>query len=125
MAARLKIRSALLKVSDDERGNVESAMVLIPLLLIFLIGFQIASTTHLRNISRVIAQDEASQRGISGEFLPSDEFIHIDSSGDGQNLDLVVTQERREVPWFLPGSSLITPPGQLEVSGIAMVENQR
>jgi hypothetical protein len=104
---------------------VESAMVLIPLLLIFLIGFQIASATHLRNISRVIAQDEASQRGISGEFLPTDEFIHIDSSGDGQNLDLVVTRERREVPWFLPGSLQITPPGQLEVSGIATVENQR
>ena len=109
----------------DERGNVESAMVLIPLLLTFLIGFQIASTTHLRNISRVIAQDQASQRGISGEFLPDDEFIHIDSSGDGQNLDLVVTRERREVPWFLPGSSQGTQPGQLEVSGIATVENQR
>jgi hypothetical protein len=100
-------------------------MVLIPLLLTFLIGFQIASTTHLRNISRVTAQDSASQRGISGAFLPSDEFVHIDSSGDGQNLDLVVTRERREVPWFLPGSSQIAQPGQLEVSGIAMVENQR
>jgi hypothetical protein len=122
---RLRARAAFFKVRDDERGNVESAMVLIPLLLTFLIGFQIASTTHLRNISRVTAQDAASQRGIAGEFLPSDEFVHIDSSGDGQNLDLVVTRERREVPWFLPGFSQIAHPGQLEVSGIAMVENQR
>jgi hypothetical protein len=122
---RFRARAAFFKVRDDEKGNVESAMVLIPLLLTFLIGFQIASTTHLRNISRVTAQDAASQRGISGEFLPSDEFVHIDSSGDGQNLDLVVTRERREVPWFLPGSSQIAQPGQLEVSGIAMVENQR
>jgi len=114
------------KFIKDERGNVESAMVLIPLLILFLIGMQLSLAVHARNIERMHSQNEASVRAISGEFDESDEFLQIDSSGDGQNLDLLIT--RRQVslqdllPGFLGGSSSNR---SVEVSGIAIVENQR
>ena len=109
-----------------ERGNVESALVLIPLLVLFLVGFQLATAVHLRNMERIGAQDSATTRAISGEFAPGDEFIHIDSSGDGQNLDLLVTHASTSIkdliPSFLSGNS---GNRKVELYGLALVENQR
>jgi hypothetical protein len=105
----------ILELLRSDRGNVESAMVLIPLLLLFLVGTQIAAATHLRNSERITAQDEATKRAISGEFEPGDEFIHIDSSGDGQNLDLLITHRSRAITDLLP----------VDLYGFAVVENQR
>jgi hypothetical protein len=116
----------LVKLLRSDRGNVESAMVLIPLLLLFLVGTQIATAAHLRNSERIVAQDEATSRAISGEFAPGDEFIHIDGSGDGQNLDLLVTHRSRSimdlVPTFLGAASANR---KVDLYGLAIVENQR
>ena len=110
----------------DERGNMESAMVLIPLLILFLAGTQIASASYLRNSERMTAQDEATNRAISGDFESEDEFIHIDSSGDGQYLDLLITRRSRSiadlVPNFLGGT---TSNRRVDLYGFAVVENQR
>ena len=101
-------------------------MVLVPLLMLFLIGMQISVAVHERNILRISAQDEASRRAISGSFEPGDEFIHIDSSGDGQNLDLVVIRKEGRlinlIPHFAGGAANAKG---IEVSGFAIVENQR
>ena len=114
------------KITQDDRGNVESALVLIPLLILFLIGMQLSLAIHGRNIERMLSQNEASVRAISGAFDSSDEFLHIDSSGDGQNLDLLVTSRKTKLqdllPSFLGGSSSNRT---IDVSGIAIVENQR
>lgn len=110
----------------DERGNVESAMVLVPLLILFLVGTQLASSAYLRNSERMSAQDEATTRAISGDFRSEDEFIHIDSSGDGQNLDLLITRHTLSiadlVPNFLGGASSNR---EVDLFGLAVVENQR
>lgn len=110
----------------DERGNVESSLVLIPLLVLFLIGFQLATTVHARNTNAIEAQAEATRRAISGEFESGDQFIHIDSSGDGQNLDLLVTRRRMSLvdlfPGFLSGYSANR---KIDLHGLAIVENQR
>lgn len=101
-------------------------MVLIPLLLLFLVGFQLATAVHARNSAFITAQSEATDRAISGEFEVGDEFIHIDSSGDGQNLDLLVTHRQMQLvdflPSFLKGASANREVG---VQGLAIVENQR
>ena len=111
---------------SDERGSVESALVLIPLLILFLIGFQISYTVHARNMESITAQDQASTRAISGKFNSKDEFIHIESSGDGQNLDLLVTRRSNLLIDFIPRVFRSSDkPRALNVSGLAIVENQR
>lgn len=116
----------LLELLRSERGNVESAMVLIPLMLLFLVGTQIAAASHLRNVERIAAQDGATTRAISGEFAAEDEFIHIDSSGDGQNLDLLITHRSRTISDLLPGFfSGVSGDRTVELNGFAVVENQR
>ena len=116
----------IIALMRDERGNVESAMVLIPLLILFLAGTQIASATYLRNSERMNAQDQATTRAISGDFENKDEFIHIESSGDGQNLDLLVVHRSRSIadllPYFLGGT---TRNRNVDLYGFAVVENQR
>lgn len=110
----------------DERGSVESSLVLIPLLILSLIGFQLATAVHARNIKAIEAQADATSRAISGEFDGEDQFIHIDTSGDGQNLDLLVTSRRMKLvdllPGFLSGKSSNR---EIYLHGLAIVENQR
>lgn len=101
-------------------------MILIPLLVTFLLGMQISIAVHARNNLKITAQDEASRRAIQGTFEASDEFMHIDSSGDGQNLDLLIVRKESGLVNLLP-SFLGGDRGsyRLEVQGLAVIENQR
>lgn len=115
-----------LQVARDDRGNAESTLVLIQLLILFLIGMQISLATHSRNVERMKVQDEASVRAISGNFQEGDNFIHIDSSGDGQNLDLLITNREKGVRDLLSGFLRGVSSGrEVSVDGIAIVENTR
>lgn len=122
-------RSGMRRISKflaDERGNVESSMVLIPLLILFLVGLQLALAVHTRNTNAVHAQADATSRAISGEFDPTDQFLHIDTSGDGQNLDLLVTSRRMSLVDLLPGFlSGYTSSREINLHGLAIIENQR
>lgn len=116
----------LLHIVRDTRGSAESTLVLIPLLVLFLIGMQLALATHSRNIERMKIQDEASVRAISGQFQESDNFIHIESSGDGQNLDLLITHRESGITDLLPGLLWgVSSNREVSVDGIAIVENSR
>jgi hypothetical protein len=101
-------------------------MVLIPLLTLFLIAAQLTVALHGRNMDSIAAQDGASTRAISGEFQDSDTYIHIYSPDPHQNLDLVISHKGRNLAHLIPGLAEITG-SQLrtDVSGIAIVENQR
>jgi hypothetical protein len=116
----------LWKILSDERGNVESSLVLIPLLILFLLGLQLSIAVHARNSTLISAQAEATSKALSGEFDAGDQFIHIDSSGDGQNLDLIVIVRRAKladlIPGFLGGYSARR---EVNLHGVAVVENQR
>lgn len=116
----------LIKFLRSRRGSVEAAMVLIPLTVLFLVGMQLAIATHSRNVLAISVQDDASKRAISGTFQDGDEFVHIDTSGDGQNLDLLVVRRTQNLvdllPTFLAGAS---GNRNIEINGFAVVENQR
>jgi hypothetical protein len=101
-------------------------MVLIPLITMFLIATQLTIAIHGRNLAKTSAQDGASRRAISGNFLPSDIFVHIDSPDSNQNLDLVVSRQQGILPALIPGLRQIMgrEPG-IQVSGLAVIENQR
>ncbi len=109
----------------DQRGSVESTLVLVPLLVLFLVGTQIAYAIHARNVERIHAQDDASVRAISGDFYNTDQFIQIESSGDNQNLQLLVTRRKKNLGDLVPGILKKSSHTSIEVSGIAVVENQR
>lgn len=101
-------------------------MVLIPLLTLFLIASQLTIAVHGRNMAKISAQDAASRRAITGDFLESDTYLHIYSPDSNHNLDLVVSHERRFLPSLIPGlGQEIGGELGVKVSGLAVVENQR
>ena len=108
----------------SERGSIEAAMVLIPLVLLFLMGAQLALAAHSRNIESNYAQNDASVRGISGKFISGDRFLHLESSGDGESLDLLITERKKSLLSLIPTFSLLK--GRfISVHGMAIVENRR
>lgn len=122
----MRLHKSVLRIAREERGNAESALVLIPLLVLFLIGMQISIAIHARNVGRIEVQNSASVRAISGDFEDGDDFIHIDSGGDGQNLDLLITHSQSSVQNLIPGFLQGLASGrEVGVQGIAIVENTR
>ena len=101
-------------------------MVLIPLIVLFLIAFQLTIAIHGRNTAKISAQDAASTRAITGEFLESDTFLQIYSPDSNQNLELLVSHEERSLPSLIPGLSRIIGSNLgVKVNGIAIIEKKR
>ena len=112
-----RIRTHLAK----EDGNVESALVLIPLLIVFLIGAQVIAATNLRNADLAMAQGDAAARAISQEFHPDDELIEI--GGGVKKIRVLVTHRSHTVPQLVPGLiELLGGAPATDVVGIAVVE---
>ena len=109
----------MLKFLRCERGSVESALVLLPLMSLFLIATQINVAIHARNFEKVLVQDQASKKALTGDFEETDQFLSIYSPDPNQNLDLVVTTRERNLPRVFGDEY------QVQVTGIAIVENQR
>jgi hypothetical protein len=104
-----------------EDGNVESALVLIPLLIVFLIGAQIIAATNLRNADLAMAQGDAAARAISQEFHPDDELIEI--GGGVEKIRVLVTHRSHTVPQLVPGLiELLGGAPATDVVGIAVIE---
>ena len=110
-------------VIQGEDGNVESALVLIPLLILFLIGIELIIATNLRNGDVAIAQGEASRRAISGQIYASDEVVELSSPDRFAHIRLLITHRRTTLPQIIPG--LIALVGGLpstDVKGAAIME---
>ena len=106
---------------DD--GNVESAMVLIPLLVLFLIGIELIIATNLRNGDAAIAQGDASLRAISGEIYSSDEVIELDSANKFSHIRVLITHRRTRLPQLVPGlMALMGGSPVTDVKGAAIME---
>ena len=104
-----------------EDGNVESALVLIPLLILFLTGAQIIAAANLRNADMAIAQGDAAARAISHEFLPSDQIIEV--GGRIEKIRLLVTHRSQTLPQLVPGLFAIMGGNPVtEVVGISVIE---
>ncbi len=104
-----------------EDGNVESALVLIPLLMVFLIGAQVIAATNLRNADLAMAQGDAAARAISQEFHPDDELIEI--GGGVEKIRVLVTHRSHTVPQLVPGLiELLGGTPATDVVGIAVIE---
>lgn len=107
----------------QEDGNVESAMVLIPLLILFMIGIELIIATNLRNSDVALAQGEASRRAISGEIFSSDEVVQLYSPDRFAHIRLLITHRRTLLPQLVPGIiALMGGSPSTDVKGAAIME---
>ena len=115
----------LSKFIKDESGSAESAMVLIPLVFLFLCSMQLVTAIYYRDIELRVVQSQASTRAISGEVAYGDAFVSIPSPDRFQDLRLLIVSKRREIPTFVPGLGKILGRAlESDVTGIAVVEQQ-
>ena len=112
-----RIRIYLLR----EDGNVESALVLIPMLFLFLIGAQIIATTNLRNADLAMAQGDAAERAISQQFHADDEVVEI--VGGIEKIRVLITHRSHSVLQLVPGLiEIFGGAPRTQVVGISVIE---
>jgi hypothetical protein len=108
----------------QENGNVESSLVLIPLLILFLIAVELIVATNLRNSDFALAQSDASTRAISGIVTSSDETIELSSPDSFTHMKLLITRRKHSLPQLVPGLvALLGGHAVVEVNGAAVMEN--
>jgi hypothetical protein len=104
-----------------EDGNVESALVLIPMLFLFLIGAQIIAATNLRNADLAMAQGDAANRAISQQFHADDEVVEI--GGGIEKIRVLITHRSHTVLQLVPGLiEIFGGSPKTQVVGISVIE---
>jgi hypothetical protein len=112
--------------AKDERGNVESSLVLIPLLFLFLVGIQLILAIGMRDADSLAASDQASVRAISGNFSQSDREQKFESPDRFSNLSILISLQSRKIPQLVPGlAALLGRELETDGRGIAIIENTR
>jgi len=113
-----------IKKFSAEDGNVESSLVLIPLIVLFLIATELIVATNLRNTDMALAQGDASERAISGQLFSTDEVIELSSPDPFAHIKVLITKRHSSLPQLVPGLlSLIGGKSIIEVQGGAVIEN--
>ena len=114
------------KIIKDERGNVESSLVMIPLLFLFLVAIQLILAIGMRDADSLTASDQASTRAISGNFSQSDREQKLQSPDRFSNLSILITAYSRKIPELVPGlAALLGRELETDARGIAVIENTR
>ena len=114
------------RLVKDDRGNVESSLVLIPLLLLFLVGMQLILAIGMRDADSLAAADQASIRAISGNFSQSDREQKLESPDRFSNLSMLITMQSRKIPELVPGlAALLGRDLETDARGLAIIENTR
>lgn len=114
-------RAKSLDFLQKEDGNVESALVLIPMLILFLIGVQLIVATNIQNTEMALAQGDASARAISHQYQPGDEVLEV--GGRIQKIQVLVTHRTHMLPQLVPGLVALMGGNPVsDVVGIAVIE---
>jgi hypothetical protein len=114
-------RAKSLHFLQKEDGNVESALVLIPMLILFLIGVQLIVATNIRNTEMALAQGDASARAISHQYQLGDEVLEV--GGRIQKIQVLVTHRTHMLPQIVPGLVALMGGNPVsDVVGIAVIE---
>ena len=114
-------KARLLQYLQKEDGNVESALVLIPMLILFLIGVQLIVATNIRNTEMALAQGDASARAISHQYQLGDEVLEV--GGRIQKIQVLVTHRTHMLPQIVPGLVALMGGNPVsDVVGIAVIE---
>lgn len=107
-----------------EDGNVESSLVLIPLLILFLMCMELIIATNLRNGDFAIAQGDATRRAISGEIYSTDQIIELNSPDPFAHIRVLISHRRTGLPKLVPGLiALMGGAPTTDVRGAAIMES--
>ncbi len=118
---QLKIMK-LANLVNDEDGNVESSLTVIPLLLLFLATLQIITTINFRNIDFANTQSQASLQSVHQIVETGDHLIPLESGRFGDELRLLVVKSEREIPSIFPGLAHLLNGRKLKTEGAAVYE---
>ena len=111
----------LLQFYKKEDGSVESALVLIPMLILFLIGVQLIVATNIRNTEMALAQGDASARAISHQYQLGDEVLDV--GGRIEKIQVLITHRTHMLPQIVPGLVALMGGNPVsDVVGIAVIE---
>jgi hypothetical protein len=115
------IKEKSLRNLKKEDGNVESALVLIPMLILFLIGMQLIVATNIRNAEMALAQGDASARAISHQYQLGDEVLEV--GGRIEKIQVLITHRTHLLPQIVPGLVALMGGNPVsDVVGIAVIE---
>ena len=105
-----------------DSGNVESALVMIPLISLFLITLQLIATVNLRNVDMTSAQNRASFQAVQQKVFPEDQIITLKSGDFFSRLRLLVVRVEREIPQIFPGVSQLIGAKKIKTTGTSVYE---
>ena len=112
----------LVKYLHSEDGNVESALVIVPLIALFLGTLQLIATVNYRNVDMTATQNKASYQAVWNQVNPSDQEIKLASGSTFEKLRLIVVKAEREVPQIFPGISRLLGGKKIRTTGTAVIE---
>ena len=112
----------LFRYLHSDKGNVESALVIIPLLALFLATLQLIATVNYRNVDLTKTQNKASYQAVWQEINPGDQEIKLASGSPFEKLRLLVVKAEREVPQIFPGISALLGGKKIRTTGTAVIE---
>lgn len=108
------------KLERDERGVVESSLVMIPLVALFLITMELVVAVNFRNIDASFAQSDASIRAITHSFNSSDEVVLLATRNSGRGLRMVISHRSRPLLGFSSHLPLTSSPGFYATDGVGL-----
>ena len=119
---RNALRNKVFNVIKDESGSVESALVMIPLIILFLITLQLIVTVNFRNVDQVMIQNQARVQATRQQIFNEDRLLNLKSYDIFDQLRLLIVSKRHEVPQIFPWVSKLLGGKQLNLSGVAVFE---
>ena len=92
---RTTVKKGVLSVFKDESGSVESALVMIPLITLFLITLQLIVTVNFRNIDLTTVQNRASVQATQQHVLNEDRLVKLNTYDIFDQLRLLIVSKRQ------------------------------
>ena len=109
----------------SEDGVLESSLVMIPLVITFLIAFQLVIAINYRNIEIATLQSGVSSSALSGEVTNQDQIISL-TDASGAPLRLLIRNQEKKIPNLLPKFSFLADAANrsTDVTAIAVMEEK-
>lgn len=112
----------LVKYLHSDKGNVESSLVIVPLMALFLATLQLIAVVNFRNVDMTSTQNKASYQAIWNQVNPGDQEIKLSSGSNFEKLRLIVVKAEREIPQIFPGISNLLGGKKIRTTGTAVIE---
>ena len=114
----------IIRYLKNDSGNVESVLVILPLLSLFLITLQLIATVNLRNVDMTTAQNRASYQATQSTSGQSHQMMELDSGDLFSKLRLLIVRVERDIPQIFPGLGNLLGGKTLSSSGVAVYEER-